>query len=471
MSQRTYSYADPVLANKLSGLADQFVSGPIRAQQARAQREQMEAQAGLANQQRLAGEFQQDNIRHGQHILRQNDLSQGNEFLAAMFGVDQDGQNAGNWMRAWTANNPTSTDDQRLASVIGAGGNVNADSAFSVAGQDRVSARNSQEDIARTVAGIRATPLTLAQMQGQTYGGMSPEQQIATLFDPVTMAPGHTAYSADGDPRFGQQTTTAPLTPTQMNAGGGSGGSSSVKNWYDPVSGDGGITPDGLRRPDGTPLPDTAQIMGNVDPNSGSGGLTSPGDISKNLENEFYVSSALNDMIGERAAASIPPQARAAVVEDALSLMQQGVSSSEAAVSIAMQRMGIQYEESGGGIGSTLSGLFFGGIPGAVDGARGGQWNVPDNLMPQTPMQQAPMPQAAPTPQAPTAPPMVQGVPTDTGGQQPVDAGPRPQNLTDQQLIEYAQEAISEGRDPEAIRQMLQAWGVDASLSSATMGQ
>lgn len=49
------------------------------------------------------------------------------------------------------------------------------------------------------------------------------------------------------------------------------------------------------------------------------------------------------------------------------------------------------------------------------------------------------------------------------GGQTPAGGAqlaPRPQGVTDQQIIEEAQKAIQQGKDPAAVRQQLEAWGI-----------
>lgn len=451
MSQRSYSYADPVLAGKLSGLADQFVNGPARAQQMQAERQRAEAQAQLANQQRLAGEAEMDGVRGVQHFFDLNDPNKVNHLMAQSYGAGDRGNDVGTLARAFMLNNPMSTDEQRLGAFAGAGGNVNADSAFSVAGQDRVSGRNAQESIAQLIAGINATPLTESQVKGQILGGMDPTAQ-QNVVGGNNLSAGQMRHNA-----LGEMIAQAPFSPSQGGAGGsgGSGGSTSGKNWIDPLTGDGGITFDSVTdAATGRRLPEGAQLTGNAQAPGDS--TPSPQDIGKSIENADYIRQALSKHVGEDMP-PMPPEVHAAVMERASTLMQQGVLTHDAAVQIALHDFGVNYNEGDGFAKSALARVF-GGEP-SVSG-----WSANPGTMPQAPQQVAPMtqPLAQPELQPQSPQPMVQGVPTDTGGQQ---------QTNEAELIAQAQNAVAQGVPVEAIIQRLQEMGVDMSqYPDAQMG-
>lgn len=66
--------------------------------------------------------------------------------------------------------------------------------------------------------------------------------------------------------------------------------------------------------------------------------------------------------------------------------------------------------------------------------------------------------QPQPTPAAPAAP-----VPGPQGTAAPTSApnlAPRPQGVSDEQIMQEANKAMREGKDPAAVRQQLEAWGI-----------
>lgn len=309
MANRTYSYYDPVLANKMSALADQFVNGPARAAAARTQAELAQSEIDLNRQKyntaqdaTLAQQAVAHHVQRGDlasNPVRQTDL------MANLFLSGINGNALGQTYLAMMGADPLATDDQMMRAFTGAGNGTNQNTAFSTAGQNNIAARDNRLAIARD----QATP-TKDEVLGMMLQQQPEAVQLAALFGPQTIGAGSTVQYAPGDPRATQGNTyTAykpktesevkgeilaglpadqqlnattghqlspgagmanaagaiyaemPQTAAQQGLGRSGSGRATPRNWTHPETGETGITLDGVTDANsGQPIPAGANI-------------------------------------------------------------------------------------------------------------------------------------------------------------------------------------------------------------------
>lgn len=260
MATRTYSYTDPVLANKFSALADTLVNGRINALNSESQRQLRAAQEAKYRAETHGIQQEIDGRRGMEYFLNNLDPSNLPAFMAQSALAGHDGGSMGDAGLAYMANAPGATDDQVLRAFVGAGNQVDENNAFSIEGQDRVHERNAASALAEAVAKIAATPLTYSQQQAQILAGQPEDVQVATLFDPHNVTQDSVGIFPTGYPGVSGpvQGPKSPLSKTEVEAQilEGLPQDQQVASLFDPVStSDGAITsfaPGDPRIPAGT---------------------------------------------------------------------------------------------------------------------------------------------------------------------------------------------------------------------------
>lgn len=124
-------------------------------------------------------------------------------------------------MRFMAANTPGTSDDTVGRAVVGAGGPARgSNTSYTTAGQAGIRAGNfAQEAIINDADNRQSganTAATVAGAAANTAANNASRESIADAdrySQPVTLAPGHTAHPAPGDPRFPSGPTTADYKP------------------------------------------------------------------------------------------------------------------------------------------------------------------------------------------------------------------------------------------------------------------